>query len=158
MDQRLRIRHSMLVVNHLIEKYGWKEEIRGLVGRQLLCRGAALHFPVYRHPESAIPSLLSHIQERPEVASPRRNSHGKAKLLKTTVSLAPSKKGKCDWLFWCETYTPCFRLDVRGILRCPGAVSPQASKTCPHRLTGLAVRWEWVTRRAKWSVGKRGGI
>lgn len=41
---------------------------------------------------------------------------------------------------------PRLMLDVRGVLlRRPGVVSPQASEMSLHRLSGLAVRWEWAT-------------
>ena len=41
---------------------------------------------------------------------------------------------------------PCLMLDVRGVLlRRPGVVSPQASEMSMHRLSGLAMRWEWAT-------------
>ena len=41
---------------------------------------------------------------------------------------------------------PCLMLDVRGVLlRCPGIASPQASEMSLHRLSGLAMRWEWAT-------------
>lgn len=41
---------------------------------------------------------------------------------------------------------PCLMLDVRGVLlRRPGVVSPQASEMSLHRLSGLAMRWEWAT-------------
>lgn len=54
------------------------------------------------------------------------------------------KKKRLDSLFWHETSMPCLMLDVRGVLlRRPRVVSPQASEMSPHRLNGLAVRWEW---------------